>query len=395
MSSIGVSAVQVVANAAQRVVEVAWPDAAEHRYHYVWLRHHARCSDGMPNDTRVKIDLLPDDPANLVVDACRVDGEDLVIDWRDGGLQTRHNLAALRRSAYDAEARRLRKHRPRLWERDSASDIPVFEFASIQGDEAELLRLMLALRDFGLARISGVPTVPGSLKQVATAFGPIHVNNYGGVFDVRSDANLNLGSNTGHYLPPHTDESYRHDAPGISFFHCLRAAPEGGASTLVDGFMAAKRLRERDAASYQLLSSVPVFFQRYAPPDEDMRSHTRMLVTDVDGDLVGCRWTDRTLPPQDLPADRIEPVYRAIRALWKIINDETLQFCYRMQPGDLHVFDNHRVLHGRQAFDPAAGARHLQQCSVNRDEFHNRLRILAARLGDPASELVMAGGAVG
>jgi hypothetical protein len=37
----------------------------------------------------------------------------------------------------------------------------------------------------------------------------------------------------------------------------------------------------------------------------------------------------------------------------------------------------------------------LQQCSVNRDEFHSTLRTLAARLGSPESELIMAGGAVG
>ncbi|MCP4391344.1 MAG: hypothetical protein GY802_23835 [Gammaproteobacteria bacterium] len=52
-------------------------------------------------------------------------------------------------------------------------------------------------------------------------------------------------------------------------------------------------------------------------------------------------------------------------------------------------------MHGQLAFDPQAGARHLQQCSVNRDEFHNSLRTLAARLGHPAADLVMAGGAVG
>ena len=126
-----------------------------------------------------------------------------------------------------------------------------------------------------------------------------------------------------------------------------------------------------------------------------MRSHTRMLVQEIDGDIVGFRWTDRTLPPQDLPSELVEPVYRAIRALWKIINNDEMIHCYRLNPGDLHVFDNHRVLHGRQEFDASAGSRHLQQCSVNRDEFHNRLRILAAKLEHPAANLVMSGGAVG
>ena len=378
----------------ERIVELTWDNGERNRYHYVWLRHSARCVHGMPNDTSVKIDLLPDDPSALAIETCCVEDSLLVIDWRDAGLQTRHELTNLRNSAYDDAHRLRRKHRPSLWQRDDAERIPRLDFASTQTREG-LLELMLAVRDYGVAKVYGVPTEPGSLRQVARGFGPLHVNNYGEVFDVKSDAHLNLGSNTGVYLPPHTDESYRHDAPGISFFHCLLAAPEGGESILVDGFMAAERLRVQDPASFELLCNVPVFFQRYALPQEDMRSHTRMLVTDVDGEVVGCRWTDRTLPPQDLPADLVEPVYRAIRRLWRIINDDSLQHCYRLSPGELHVFDNHRVLHGRLGFDPAAGPRHLQQCSVNRDEFHNRLRVLAAELDHPAANLVMAGGAVG
>jgi gamma-butyrobetaine dioxygenase len=72
-----------------------------------------------------------------------------------------------------------------------------------------------------------------------------------------------------------------------------------------------------------------------------------------------------------------------------------MQFTYLMKPGDLHIFDNHRVLHGRTAFETAGGDRHLQQCSINRDEFHNTLRTMAARLGSLEQNLTLAGGAIG
>jgi gamma-butyrobetaine dioxygenase len=384
----------------QRKLVITWPDGETSAYHYVWLRHSARCSDGMPNDTSVKIDLLPDDPATLAIAEATIEGDALLVGWQDDALLTRHNLDVLRKSAYEDNARRRRKHRPVLWARDSAAAIPEFSYSQIDSDEGRL-DLLMAVRDYGVAKLHEVPAQPGSIASVAEVFGPVHVNNYGRVFDVKSDGRRNLGSNTGAYLPPHTDESYRHDAPGISFFHCLQASAAGGETTLVDGFEAAHRLRLLDPESFDTLVRVPVFFQRYAlsqdesSAQDDMRSHTRILVADVDGEVVGIRWTDRTLPPQDLPEEYVEPVYRAIRCLWKIINAEEMQYRYRMNPGDLHVFDNHRVLHGRLAFDPQAGVRHLQQCSVNRDEFHNSLRTLAAKLGHPAADLVMAGGAVG
>ncbi len=394
MESTPTAIARIENDAGERRLTIRWADGRSNTFHYVWLRHQARCPDGMPNDTSVKIDLLPEDPASLALEAYRVDAGSLLLDWSDDGLQTRHGLEFLRRSAYDDESRRLRKHRPNLWDGETACRLPVFAYDDVFS-ERQRLELLLAVRDYGFARLEGVPPREGRVAAVASLFGPLHVNNYGRIFDVRSDASMNLGSNTGHFLPPHTDESYRHDAPGISFFHCLAAAPEGGESVLVDGFMAAERLRDEDQQAFDLLCRVPIFFQRHALPAEDMRSHTRVLVTDVDGDVVGLRWTDRTLPPQDLPGDLVEPVYRAIHRFWKIVNAEDMQFRYRLEPGALHVFDNHRVLHGRLAFDPAAGARHLQQCSVNRDEFQNSLSTLAAKLGHPAADLVMAGGALG
>ena len=385
---------EINCDANERCFRFRWHDGKESAFHFVWLRHQARCSHGMPNDIRVKIDLLPDAPESLAVKSFKIEDDLLLIDWQDQNLQTSHHLETLRQSAYDEASRHQRKQQPVLWDSENAGQIPVFDFADLE-QETKQLELHLAVRDYGLAKVRSVPVIPDSVAEVSALFGPMHFNNYGGIFSVKSDANLNLGSNTGDYLPPHTDESYRHDAPGISFFHCLEASPRGGESILVDGFKAAQVLRDTDSESFDVLTSVPVFFQRFALPEEDMRSHTRMLVQDVDGDIVGVRWTDRTLPPQDLPFHLVEPVYRAFRSFRNIINSDDLIHRYRLNPGDLHVFDNHRVLHGRMAFDASQGPRHLQQCSVNRDEFHNRLRRLAAKLGHPAADLVMAGGAVG
>ena len=378
----------------QRKLTVCWNDTDSSAFHYVWLRHHARCAEAAADDTTIKIDLLPEDPSSLVIDAADIDGDHVVIRWQDDALTTRHPLADLRARAYDSASRQRRKHQPSLWNRDSAAELPRFDYSALNTD-SNRLALLLALRDYGFVRLHSVPAIADTIVDVAEMFGPVHVNNYGRVFDVKTDDQRMLGSNTGAYLPPHTDESYRHDAPGISFFHCLQASTAGGESTLVDGFEAARILRQRDPEAYAVLCQTPLFFQRRVLPVDDMRSHTRVLVEDIDGDLVGLRWTDRTLPPQDLPEDRVEPVYRALRRFRDIVNDPALQFCYRLEPGDLHLFDNHRVLHGRLGFSADSGARHLQQCSVNRDEFHNNLRRLAAALDDPAADLVMCGGAVG
>ena len=82
-----------------------------------------------------------------------------------------------------------------------------------------------------------------------------------------------------------------------------------------------------------------------------------------------------------MPDDLIEPVYSALENFESILYDRSLWWRPMLAPGDLLIIDNHRVLHGREAFDAAAGERHIQCCNVERDDFHNNYRRLAKRLG--------------
>jgi len=43
--------------------------------------------------------------------------------------------------------------------------------------------------------------------------------------------------------------------------------------------------------------------------------------------------------------------------------------------GEMVVFDNRRVSHGREQFDPQSGLRYLHGCYVDRGEFESRLRV--------------------
>jgi len=51
-----------------------------------------------------------------------------------------------------------------------------------------------------------------------------------------------------------------------------------------------------------------------------------------------------------------------------------------LRPGDLVLFDNLRVLHGRTAFASARHARHLQGCYVTRDSVQSTTALLRREL---------------
>ena len=51
----------------------------------------------------------------------------------------------------------------------------------------------------------------------------------------------------------------------------------------------------------------------------------------------------------------------------------------KLQPGDVMMFDNHRLLHGRTAYDSNEGMRHLQGCYLEFDATDGKLRHLARK----------------
>jgi gamma-butyrobetaine dioxygenase len=67
--------------------------------------------------------------------------------------------------------------------------------------------------------------------------------------------------------------------------------------------------------------------------------------------------------------------YEAYLMLLSAIDDQSSQVVFRLEPGDLVLFDNERVLHGRTGF-AGYGARHLQGCYADRDGLLSTLAVL-------------------
>lgn len=53
-----------------------------------------------------------------------------------------------------------------------------------------------------------------------------------------------------------------------------------------------------------------------------------------------------------------------------------LRFIMNKFIGEVLIFDNWRLLHGREGFDPSKGHRHLEGCYIDWDEVYSRIRVL-------------------
>ncbi len=85
------------------------------------------------------------------------------------------------------------------------------------------------------------------------------------------------------------------------------------------------------------------------------------------------------MAPVDAEIDDIEPFYDALRNFLERIYAGDGMITFKLQAGEMLVFNNQRLLHGRTAFDPGTGHRHVRSCSVDLDEFHSSLRMAYQR----------------
>ena len=87
--------------------------------------------------------------------------------------------------------------------------------------------------------------------------------------------------------------------------------------------------------------------------------------------------TLQSMEPPDMATDVLHKWYRAYRSLCAILADPGSAMEITLEPSDLVVFDNRRVLHGRSAF-AVTDRRHLQGCYADIDAIRSALRIREA-----------------
>ena len=289
-------------------------------------------------------------------------------------------------SEYDADW--LRGHRggaddeappygpaPATWGAELSEAMPGADYDAVTSSDDALLDWLRLLRDYGVAVLRNTPREPLSVLALAGLIGPARATNFGEHFDVLSKQEPNSNAYTALGLLCHTDLPNWERPPDYQLLHCLRNDADGGDSILVDGFRAAETLRAREPTAFRLLSQSPIEF-RFQDNESDIRFRAPTIALDENDEVSEIRFNFAVMDAIDAPTKRMGALCRALRAFAGVIRDPALECHYRLSPGELLIFDNRRVLHGRAAFDPTTGGRHLQGCYVDRDQLFSRIRVL-------------------
>jgi gamma-butyrobetaine dioxygenase len=343
---------------------------------------------------------------------------------------TFYSWSWLKRCQYDRKERELGTIQPLL---QSESSLTGLEYGEVMESEAACFELLGAVFQQGAAIVRGAP--PGDTrdddnheaKTVARLGKRLsggrlsHEHLYGDTFHVRSvpDA-INLAY-TSTPLPPHQDLAYYQSPPGLQLLHCVRNRVEsGGESTLIDAIAVAEQLRQWMPDKFDVLTRCcATFVKQRETADMVFRApHIQAipaaLSASKSGDrsaavpeVVAVRWAPPFQGPVLTDPGVLNDYWTAYMCLERMLDnsmpaDLYMQSCgvahdeeknliayshrhtweRRLEEGEILVFNNQRILHGRRGFQLAASenasvnGRHFIGCYTNMEDTLSQYRLL-------------------
>jgi alpha-ketoglutarate-dependent taurine dioxygenase len=262
---------------------------------------------------------------------------------------------------------------------DASRDFAWLNLRQARENAVERSRWLTRLLTNGIAFLSGVPATENAILEAMSLVGRVAETNYGLVFDVRSVAQPENLAFSDLGLGLHTDNPYREPVPGFQALHMLIASPDGGENLFADGLALAAHLRDHEPDVFARLTSTAVPF-RYQSKDADLYAERPLIQLSCDGAVTAVHYNNRSIAPLRLALADTQPFYGAYRKFALLLRDAAFQLRFRLRSGDLVVFDNQRILHGRTPFSSAKHARHLRGCYLTRDSVYSESALLRRQI---------------
>ncbi|KAG2184561.1 hypothetical protein INT43_000470 [Umbelopsis isabellina] len=382
-------------------VEISWPaiqptDANmphTSAYSHLWLRDNCPCPQCLHPSNRQKLHSSADIPLNISPENAILRDDGIEITW-DKPLRHHHDsdkhrsfypLSFLSKYSSPTARQTFRYNNMKYitWDRDLMHAENKFIHYDEYNTEEGLYKTLKQLFDYGIVFLDNVPTEDCKVTQVAERIGNIRESFYGRDFDVKSVAKSTNIAYTSLYLGFHMDLLYFEAPPGLQLLHSLQNTVTGGSSIFVDSFQAVEIMRKSHPEDYQALCEIPVTFH-YVNDGHHMYYRRPTIVKDHNQEGGSWGMHVNYAPPFQGPLDIDDPkeakrFYKAFQTFADIVEDEKLRFELTLKPGQLVIFANRRVLHGRTEFDPTSGDRHLKGTYLDMDVFKDKLRVLSEK----------------
>ncbi len=361
-------------------VDVSWTDGRKSRYHHLWLRDNCACSGCIDPNSHERVDsigIIPDEIRPTAVKVGLNGG--LVVEWDQkvgecNGVSEFHP-GWLREFDYSNGAAPVEEWPIKTWGQDLEDDLPIFSADAVFNDEDTKYDFLVAIRTLGLAIVTDMPKDYEAFERISSQIGLLRDMNWGKIFEIIPKPDGEYIANRGFALDAHSDASTREYQPGFQIFQCVENTATGGESFWVDGFHIANIMKAQYPEQYELLTSVPWEFANRAKGTH-YRWSAPILELDTKGEITAVRDTTWLREPLRQDFDTVPKLMNAYRTYVRLKDQRENQVERKLVEGDVAFVDNRRCLHGRRAFVPGSGMRHIRTCYGEREELQSSIRMI-------------------
>jgi len=242
---------------------------------------------------------------------------------------------------------------------DSSVDLLdlTYDYHEVVNKDEIMFNFLESLQEWGVAVVSNTPGDLEMYKKFLKTFGFIRETNWGEWFEVvakpkaqsEDDSSVSDLAYSSEAIPLHTDGPYNVNPLRYQLLQCLKQSKIGGESILSDGVAAARALQLNNQQRFDILTKTPISFRYY---DETCDLLTeRTLISLERGKINEIFFSGRLDITPSLPTlEETNEYFKAKAAFIKELYKEDHIINFKLNVGDMVIFSNTRILHGRSAF---------------------------------------------
>ena len=350
-------------------INILFSNNKEDNFLNIWLRDHAKDEDSWDHrSNQRKIFTAKLDPKLHIKKAILKDnGKSVDILWSD--LKKPINYSSNFFLENSNKSQKI-KNNIHIWDKKDIGEEIYTDFQNTITNDG-FKEFLEKLYKFGFVVIQNCKTEMSSVEKIANKIGYVRESIFGGLWSFESNNDMADSAYTQDELRPHTDSTYSNDAPGLQLLLCCHYDATGGESIMVDGFKIAEKIYKENKDLYTLLSEIEVTGQ-YIGDGVFLEAKRPIFKLNSNKELVQVSFNNYDRAAFRMDDEKTLKFYDAIREFDLIANNREYQWRHILKPGELLIFNNWRILHGRGSFK---GDRKMSGCYINKEDFDSSCRM--------------------
>jgi len=350
-------------------INILFSNDKEDNFLNIWLRDHARDEDSWDHrSNQRKIYTAKLDPKLHIKKAILKDnGKSVDILWSD--LKKPINYTSNFFLENSKQSQKINNN-INIWDKKDIGEEIYTDFQNTITNDG-FKEFLEKLYKFGFVVIQNCKTEMSSVEKIAKKIGYVRESIFGGLWSFESNNDMADSAYTQDELRPHTDSTYSNDAPGLQLLLCCHYEATGGESIMVDGFKIAEKIYKENRDLYKLLSEIEVTGQ-YIGDGVFLEAKRPVFKLNSDKELIQVSFNNYDRAAFRMDDEKTLKFYDAIREFDLIANNREYQWRHILKPGELLIFNNWRILHGRGSFK---GDRKMSGCYINKEDFDSSCRM--------------------